>query len=163
MLELLTAMPDARDILHKPLNNLLIEDIHRALHGNHATTYSERLNLQLNEAAQLSQSINLEECLIQYSKEFKDASDTVRHRILQELNHKLDLFASAKHAVIQDPPQLINGRRTHRKGGPRQLTGAEIAERNLRRVERSGESEIMVINLTTSSNSPTIETRKFPQ
>jgi len=118
----------------------------------------------LNDAAHISQSIDLEECLLRYTEEFKDASDTVRHQILQELNRKLDLLASAKHAVIQDPPQLINGRRTHRRGGPRQLTGAEIAERNLQKeAEQSTESEIMIVDLTTTSNNHTIETRKLPR
>jgi len=146
------ALPDGRETLnfHKPPNDLRIQDIHRASQGNHATTYSERLNLQLNDAARLSQSIDLEECLLRYTEEFKDASDTVRHRILQDLNHKLDLLASAKYAVIQDPQQLMNGRRTHRRGGQRQLTGAEIAERNLQKeAEQPTESGITIVDLTS--------------
>ena len=124
-------MPDTRETLNfpTPFNNILIEDIYRASQRNHATAYSERLNLQLNDAAHLSQTTDLEECLMRYTEEFKDASDAVRHQILRELNGKLNLLVTAKHGVIEDPPQLTHGRRTHGKGGSRQLTGAEIAEK----------------------------------
>jgi hypothetical protein len=157
MLELLTSMSDARETLsfHNPCNNILIEDISRASQGNHATTYSERLNLQLNDVAHLSQTIDLEECLVRYTEEFKNASDAARHRILHELNRKLNLLASEKHGMIQNPPQLMHGRRTRGKGGRRQLTGAEIAERNLQKeAERPTESAITIVDLTTPSNSP---------
>ena len=91
ILELLTSLPDARETLnfHTPSNNILVEDIYQSSQRNDATEYSERLNLQLNDVAHLSQTTDLEECLMGYTEEFKNASDAARHQILRDLNDKL--------------------------------------------------------------------------
>ena len=60
-----------------PANNILLEDIARALLSNNATTFSECLKLQLNVAARNSQTLTLEEKFALYTERFSNASDAV--------------------------------------------------------------------------------------
>ena len=64
----------------------------------------------------------------------RDASDGVRDQINDNLNREVEFAAEQEKrlAYVQDPAGM-SGRRTFGKGGPCRYTGAEIAEKMLRK------------------------------
>src|SRR5436190_13343345 len=117
-----------------PINDIPLDDISRASLSNNAVTYSERLNSQLNDAARHSQTIAFEDRFLKYTDRFQRAPDDVRANILHELDRELNML-DKEQSDIQDPPEM-RGRRTFGKGGPRRLTAAEIAEKELQQNDR---------------------------
>lgn len=116
------------------------------------------MNLQLNDNARFQQSVDLELKLAEYTERFKNASDAVQSLMIQEINRELDKLENNSHAHIQDPRELT-GRRTHRGGGPRRLTAAEKAEKELAKNDKSekigGNRTGSIVDLTTSTASQT--------
>jgi hypothetical protein len=147
---------------------MTLEAIASASQINNAISFSERLNVHLNDEVRLSQTITLEQRFSQIEEQFASATDAERHRMLADLNAQLDHQEYYSSTMILDPPES-NGRRTFGRGGTRRLTAAEIAEKELRRNDRNvprapqaamatnpftSTSEIPVIDLTTPMSSP---------
>ena len=159
---MITNLPDARLTLqfhNRPADNITVDAITHASQSNSAVTYSERLNSDLNDAADRCQTINLEEKLAEYTKCFSVAPDAVKAKMLQEINRELDMLAREERYIadVQDPPEMINRRRTYGKGGPRRLTAAEIVEKEMKRNDKQGASQrspITIVDLTSPSNTP---------
>ena len=100
--------------------------------------------MTLNDAAHISQDIDFEEKMARYHLDYRNSSDAVKARMHQEINRELDLLAKQKqyHGNIQDPPKMTAQRRTFGVGGPRRLTGAEIAEKELERNDKEALNQI---------------------
>ena len=82
--------------------------------------------------------------------------------MLYEINVELDML-DKEGTIVQDPPEMSGQRRrTYGNGGPRRLTAAEIAEKQLvqndkrssKRPQRHRMLEIANMDLTSSSNTP---------
>ena len=80
----------------------------------------------------------------------RDASDGVRDQINDNLNREVEFAAEQEKrlAYVQDPAGMSD-RRTFGKGGPCRYTGAEIAEKMLRKNAR----QATVVDLTSPSSS----------
>ena len=143
-----------------PKNNLHLDDVARAVQSNNAIDYSERVRSTLNDAVRNTQTLNLEEKLLEFNNHFNVASDAIRARMLQEIDRVMHMLIREEQntARIQDPP--VRRRRTYGKGGPRRQTAAEIVENQLKRNDREiprqeqqyTESETPIIDLTSSSS-----------
>ena len=86
-----------------------------------------------------SQALNLQEKLLEFNNQFNDASDAVRARMLQEMDHELHMLTREEENIsrIQDPSEIRGRRgRTFGKGGLRRYTAAEIVERGLKRSDK---------------------------
>jgi hypothetical protein len=109
-----------------------LRDITRAVASNNilAGSSDDRLRSQLNNAVRNPQTINLEEQLFEFNQQFEGAA---RGHILQEIDHGMQFLNQDgfKIATVQDPPQMCGRRRTFGQRGPRQLTQAEIAEKQI--------------------------------
>ena len=143
----------------RPADNITLDAITQASQLNSVVTYSERLNLELNDATDASQTISLEEKLAEYTQRFRAAPDSVKAKMLQEINRELDMLTREEryNADVQDPPEMINRRRTYGKGGPRRLTAAEIVEKEMERNDKQGASQpsaIRIVDLTSPLNTP---------
>jgi hypothetical protein len=166
LLELLKNIVDARSysIASRPANNLTLEAISHKSQLNNAISFSERLNMHLNDEVHRYQTITLEQRFAQFEKQFATATDAERHRMLADLNTQLDQQEYHSSTAILDPPEL-NGKRTFGRGGSRRPTAAEIAEKELRRNDRDASrtqsatlasarvSKSSIIDLTTSNTS----------
>jgi len=133
VLELITSIEDAHLTLqfHRPTDNICIEDITHASQSNNAFTYGEHLNLQLNRAARMFQTISMDEKMMKYTELFRKAPDAVHVTMLQDMEHGIDKLNQEEHnlGAIQDPPKM-SGRHMRGKGGKCLLTAAERAERS---------------------------------
>ena len=154
--------PDIEHSAIDPKNNLNIDDVAHAVESNNAIDYSERLRSTLNDAVRNGQTLSLEEKLLEFNSRFNVASDAVRARMLQEVDHGMHMLTREEQNIarIQDPPEMRGRRgRTFGKGGSRRCTAAEIVEKELKRSDRgaprpqqqSTESEALIIDLTSSS------------
>ena len=94
----------------RPANNITLDAITHASQSNSAVTYSERLNSELNDATNRSQTISLEEKLAEYTDRFSAAPDAVKAKMLQEINRELDMLAREEryNVSVQDPPEMIS-------------------------------------------------------
>ena len=118
------------------------------------------MNLQLNDTTRFQQSVNLEQKLTEYTERFKNASDAVQTRMLQDINRELDKLERESNAHVQDPPEFT-GRCTYGRGGSRRLTAAEIAENELAKNDKLTKrdngnrwaSTIETVDLTISNQS----------
>lgn len=174
IIEPISNIKDARETLHfyprQPTNNISISDIVEASVSNLNGVYSEGLNMHLNDATRRQQAVLLEDKLTQFGERFKTAPDSVKSRMLNELDRELNMMEREErnNAEVQDPPEM-SGRRTSGKGGKRRLTAAERAEKELERNDKGSRqhqqgsiqsapdiSAITVIDLTgsTPSNTP---------
>ena len=93
LLELLTNIVDAclhisiqNSITSRSANNITLETIFHSSQLNNAISFSERLNMYLNDEAHLSQTINLEQRLLQFNERFDIASNAIWNWMLGELN-----------------------------------------------------------------------------
>ena len=87
-----------------------------------------------------------------------------RPKMLQEINRELDMLAREEryNADVQEPPEVINCRRTYGKGGWRQLTAAELVE-EMERNDKQGASQpltIMIVDLTSPANTPQLPSQQ---
>ena len=151
----------------RPANNITLDAITHASQSNSAITYSERLNLELNDATDISQTISLEEKLAECTECFRAARDPVKAKMLQEINRELDMLTREErcNADVQDPPEMINRRRTYGKGGPRRLTAAEIVEKEMEKNDKQGSSQpsaITIVDLTSPSKTPQRPSQRPP-
>ena len=115
-----------------PSNNIQLDDIARSVNNNNLISHSDHLRAHLNDTARNTQTVQLEEKVIALNQHFEKASDAVRARVLQEIQHGMDILDQEQRNVniIQDPPSM-RGRRTYGHGGKRRSTGAEIADKEL--------------------------------
>ena len=91
-----------------------------------------------------SQALNLQEKLLEFNNQFNDASDAVRARMLQEMDHELCMLTREEENIsrIQDPSEIRGRRgRTFGKGGLRRYTAAEIVERGLKRSDKEARQQ----------------------
>lgn len=123
-------------------NNIQLNDIVSAVNSNNSISHSDHLKTQLNDAARNQQNIHLEEKFIQFNQSFKNASDSARAHILQELEHGIHRLNQEECNIIniQDPP-MMQGRRTYRRGGKRLQTRAQIADKELLQQQKTAEKE----------------------
>jgi len=125
-------------------NNMQLEDVNRAASVNSLVSefHGDRLRTYLNDAAKNSQTIQLEERFLELNKRFQIASDPVRDHVLKGMEDAMRRLEQEERnlAFIQDPPEF-QGRRTYRQGGKRIPTGAETAEKELKRNERIARKE----------------------
>ena len=105
---------------------------------NNTIAFSDRLRTQLNDTTRTRQSLDLQEKLAQLLEKFPSASDAAKATSLQDIDRKLNALEQS--TAAQDPKEL-KGQRTFGKGGPRQLTVAEIAEKELAKSDRDGTSK----------------------
>src|SRR2546423_2155046 len=151
ILELITNVEDARLTLYRPqqhpVNDMSLRDIMHASQSNNVISFIDRLRDQLNEKERKKQSLDLEGKLAQLTERFSEASDAVKARLLKDIDRELDVLQTAAISTAQDPPEF-KGRRTHRKGGPRKLTAAEIAEKDLAKNDRQSKNR-QVVDLTS--------------
>lgn len=147
----------------RPINNISLDDISRASRSNNATTFIERFNVQSNNSVRISQTISLEERMMQYHERFDKATDSVRARMLHEIDNELNML-DKECEPVEDPPEMHGRRRTYGQGGSRRQTAAEIAERELqqndkqtstRRIQQQSlVSEIEIVDLTSLPSTP---------
>ena len=121
-----------------PANNISLRDIQHASQLNNTIAFSDRLRNQLNDTTRTRQSLDLQEKLAQLLEKFPSASDAAQATLLQDIDRKLKALEQS--STAQDPQEL-KGRRTFGRGGPRQLTAAEIAEKELAKSDRDGASK----------------------
>jgi hypothetical protein len=141
----------------RPADNISLNDVSLASQTNEVIPYSERHKSHLNQATHDSQRINLELQLDHLLKSFDQAPEHQRSETLRTID--LQLAQLNKLAHIQDPPEMT-GRRTFGRGGPRRLTGAEIAEKQLRRQDKPPRQQptlsgIPIVDLTSPKRRPT--------
>src|SRR5271169_5340908 len=115
---------------------MTLEAIAYASQTNNAISFSERLNVHLNDEARFSQTITLEQRFSQIEEQFASATDAQRHRMLADLNVQLDQQEYRSSTTILDPPEP-EGRYTFGRGGPRRSTAAEIVKKELRHNDRN--------------------------
>ena len=154
ILELITNIEDARLTVYRPdqrsVNNISLRDIAHASQTNNAISFTDRLRNQLNDVERKKQSLDLEAKLAQIIETFPNASDTVKAALLKDLDLELEILDNAAISTAQDPP-AFKGRRTYGKGGPRRLTAAEIAEKELEKSDRQANRivSLQVVDLTS--------------
>jgi len=105
---------------------------------NNTIAFSDRLRTQLNDTTRTRQSLDLQEKLAQLLEKFPSASDAAKATLLQDIDRKLNALEQS--TTAQDPQEL-KGRRTFGRGGPRRLTAAEIAEKELAKSDRDRTSK----------------------
>ena len=91
-----------------------LQEITCGSRSNDTTQYHDRLIIQLNDAADVSQDISFEDTMSQYHTQFRKAPDAIKAQMLQEINRELDLLTKQNryHKDIQDPPQMNSQCRT---------------------------------------------------
>jgi histidine ammonia-lyase len=117
-------------------------DIAQLINANDLISHSDHLRTYLNDTARRSQTMQLEEKIINLNQHFQNTSNAVRARYLQEFQHGIDLLKQEQQKVniIQDPPSM-RCRRTYGRGGKRLPTGAEIVDKELQDQQKSAERE----------------------
>jgi len=134
----------------RPVNNISLHDIEYASRSNNMIPFIDRLRGQLNDAGRKKQSLDLEAKLAQVIEKFPKAPDTLKAALLKDIDRELDLLDTATISTPQDPPEF-KGQRIYGKGGPRKLTAAEIAEKELAKNDRQTKrsTNLQVVDLTT--------------
>ena len=127
---------------HPPQNNIQLDDIARSVNANNLIFHSDRRRTHLNHIARSTQTIRIEEKIIEGNRESQNAPDAVRARYFQEFHRGIDPLEQEQQKIniIQDPPSM-RGRRTHGRGGKCLRTGAEIADKELRDQQKLAERE----------------------
>jgi hypothetical protein len=122
-----------------PSNNMRLDEITRLTQLN-ADKSNGRSNVYLNEVVWNDQSLRLEEGIARIQERFRSADDAARGQLLMDMERcETTLIREELNtARIQDPPEMRQARgRTFGRGGPRRLTGGEIAEKELRRFDKT--------------------------
>lgn len=123
-------------------NNIQLYEIARSADVNDLVDRTALLRNQLNDAARATQTVHLEEQFVELRQRYVNASDAVRASVLRDLQRGIETLDKEQHNIdnIQDPPSM-RGRRTYGRGRSRLQTGAEVADKELRDLQREAEQE----------------------
>ena len=124
-------------------DNIQLNEIACSVNVNNLVDHPALLRTRLNNTARTNQIIRLEEKFIQLSQLFTNApSEAACASALQELESGIESLEKEQHNIdtIQDPPSM-QGCRIYGRGGPRLRTGAEIADKELRDLQREAERD----------------------
>ena len=91
-----------------PKSNLHLDDVTRAIQSNNAIDYSERVRSTLNDRMRNTQAFSLEEKFLEFNNRFRTASETVRARMLEEMDRGMHMLNQEEQniAKIQDPSEI---------------------------------------------------------